>query len=524
MPNPELILHNGIIYPEVDRPTKVEALAVWKGRILQLGSDAEILKLRARSVELLDLKGRSVIPGLSDSHIHLLGYGMLLRTLNLSGTRSIGDIQKALMATATKRPGSSWIVGRGWDQERLGEARYPSRHDLDVARPHPVLLRRICGHVGVANSPALSLAGLDRNTPDPEGGEIQRDPVSGEPTGVLKERALELVQKAIPWDEDEAAAAATGAVKRLARLGLTSLHCIVEDQFEFRLLRRLKDQGKIPQSLYAVLPLSLLRTAIEMGLATEKGEAGFRVGGVKLYLDGSLGARTAALREPYTDDTRSVGMATMSQADLDEKVRDAATSRFQLSIHGIGDRAVEEAAGAIQRANSFDGKAGLRHRIEHSSLTPPSLLNSMRKNGIVCSVQPRFIYSDSWALKRLGPRRILDLYPFRSMLQAGVSLAFGSDAPAEDPNPFEGIWSAVTRPGLPLDERLTVRQAFACYTKGSAYASFSEGYAGTLQPGKRADIVVLDQDPFTCEPAQLKSIHPLATFVEGQPVWSKLSK
>ncbi len=520
MPNPDLILHNGRIYPEADRPNRVEALAVWKGRVFQLGSDREILKLRARSVEVVDLKGRVVVPGLSDSHIHLLGYGTLLRTLDLNGTRSIGDIQKAVKAAAEKRPGASWILGRGWDQERLGEARYPNRDDLDIAGPRPVLLKRICGHVGVANSPALALAGIDRDTRDPEGGEIQRDLASGEPTGVLKERALELVQKAVPQDEEEAAAAIITAAKRLAGLGLTSLQCIVEDQFEFRLLRRLKDEGKIPQSLYAVLPLSLLNAAIAMGLSTEKGEAGFRVGSVKLYLDGSLGARTAALIEPYDDETGSVGMLTMAGADLERVVQDAASSGFQLSIHAIGDRAVEQAMRAIQKANSLDGRGGLRHRIEHSSLTPLSLLSSMRKGRVVCSVQPRFIYSDSWALKRLGPRRIRHLYPFSSMLREGVSLAFGSDAPAEDPNPFEGTWSAVTRPGLPPDERLTVRQAFACYTKGSAYASFSEAYSGTLEPGKRADMVVVDRDPFTCEPAELRNVHPLATFVEGRPAWS----
>ncbi len=523
MPNPELILHNGMIYPEADKPRTAEALAVWKGRILQLGSNREILKLRARSVEVLDLKGRSVIPGLSDSHIHLLGYGTLLRTLDLRGTRSIGEVQRAVVAAAKKRPKASWIVGRGWDQEKLREGRYPNREDLDVAGSRPVLLKRISGHVGVVNSPAMAIAGIDRNTSNPEGGEIQKDPSDGEPTGVLKEQALDLVQRTIPEDEREAAVSITTAAKRLVRLGLTSLHCIVENLFELKLLRRLKHEGKIPQSLYAILPLSLLKYAVTTGLRTETREAGFRVGGVKLYLDGSLGARTAALGEPYSDDPGSTGMLTMARDDVDQVVGDAAGSGFQLLIHAIGDRAVEEAVRAIKKANSPARRGRLRHRIEHSSLTPPSLLPSMRKNGTVCSVQPRFIYSDSWALKRLGLRRISNLHPFRSILRAGVGLAFGSDAPAEDPNPFEGVWSAVTRPGLPSNERLTARQAFASYTKGSAYASFSEAYAGTLEPGKRADMVLLDQDPFRCEPSELRNIHPLATFLEGRAAWSTLS-
>ncbi len=521
MANPDLILHNGRIYPEVDKPKWVEAIAVWNGRVLQTGSDRDILKSRGRSVSVLDLKNHTVIPGLSDSHIHLLGYGTLLRTLDLNGTRSISDIQKAVKAAANKKPGASWIVGRGWDQEKLREARYPNRKDLD-AESRPVLLRRVCGHIAVANSPALALARIDHNTKDPEGGEIERDGASGEPTGVLKEQALALVQDAVPKDHGEARTAIAAAARRLARLGLTSLHCIVEDLFELRLLRQMKEEGKIPQSLYAILPLTLLKDAIATGLATETGEANFRVGGVKLYLDGSLGARTASLTDPYNDEPSSTGMLTMGEEELERVVEDAAGSGFQLSIHSIGDRAVERAVDAIEKANSLRRGTTLRHRIEHASLTPPRLLSRMRTGRIIGSVQPRFIFSDSWALKRLGPRRINHLYPFRSMLQAGIRLAFGSDAPADHPNPFEGVWSAVTRPGLPPSERLTVPQALACYTKTSAYACFSEAYRGTLEPGNRADMVVLDKNPFTCKLEELRTIQPLATYVEGRVVWSRL--
>lgn len=514
--NPDLILHNGRIFPRADGRVRAEAVAVWNGRVTDVGSDRDILGQRARSVEVVDLRKRVVIPGLSDSHIHLLWYGMFLRNVDLAGKRSVKDVQRAVAASARHHPGNSWIIGRGWDQEKLREHRYLNRADLNRFGSHPVFLKRVCGHVAAVNDRALSLSGIGVNTLDPQGGEIVRDPVTGEPTGLLKESAIGLVERVVPRSEVEVRNALVEAAGRLLRLGLTSLHCIVEDSLEFRLLHQLKNEGRIAQSIYAILPLGLLDQAAEMGLTGDRGGNGFRVGGFKVYLDGSLGARTAALFEPYSDESGALGMLRMGVDELVEEAERVSQSGFQLCVHAIGDRAVEAAVAALEKTAKRGKGRSLRHRIEHSSITPPRLITKMRRAGVVASVQPRFIYSDSWAGKRLGPRRLRHLYPFRSMLNAGLNLAFGSDCPVEDPNPFEGVWSAVARPGLSPSQSLSVPEALACYTTGAAFASFSEADHGTLDPGKIADMVVLDRDPFTCSYEVLRRVNAVHTFVGGK--------
>jgi len=514
--NPDLILHNGRIYPWADGRVLAEAVAVWNGRVTDVGSDTDVLRQRARSVEAIDLRRQAVIPGMSDSHIHLLSYGMLLQTVDLAGTRSVRDVQKAVQVSARRRLRDGWIIGRGWDQEKVREHRYLNRADLNQFGSHPVFLKRVCGHVAVANDRALSLSGIGMSTPDPEGGEIVRDPVTGEPTGLLKESAIGLVERAVPRSEAKVRSALVEAARRLLTLGLTSLHCIVEDALELRVLHQLKNEGRIAQSIYAILPLGLLDEAVGIEMSGDRGSNGFRVGGFKVYLDGSLGARTAALFEPYSDEPRALGMLRMTLSDLAEAAGKVSHAGFQLCCHAIGDRAVGLAVAALEKTARGGRGRRLRHRIEHSSLTPPRLITGMKRVGVVASVQPRFIYSDSWARKRLGPRRLRHLYPFRSMLNAGLKLAFGSDCPVEDPNPFEGVWSAVARPGLSPSQSVSVPEALGCYTAGAAFASFSEADRGTLEPGKMADMVVLDRDPFNCSYDALRRIKAVQTFVGGK--------
>jgi predicted amidohydrolase YtcJ len=514
MPNPDIILHNGHIFPRADTHRSVQALSIWNGTVTTIGSDQELLRLEARSVETVDLKGKVVIPGLSDSHIHLLGYGILLQNMDLRNTRSLSEIQKAVQHASNRKRSGSWVVGRGWDHEKLLEGRYPTKHDLSHVH-QPVFLKRVCGHIAVANESALAAAGIDRTTLDPLGGFIERDPTSGEPTGVLREEAVGLVQRVIPLDEDEVMRALELAAKELLRVGLTSLHCIVENATELKALRRLAEAGEIRQSIYAIIPTGLVNKSVKARPSTQNGASRFRIGGVKVYLDGSLGGHTAALTEPYSDDPSS-GVLTKTRGELAEIAEDAGASGFQLSIHAIGDRAVGEALMMIEKTRTAQNGAELRHRIEHASLTPPKLVQKMRKNRVVASVQPSFIQSDTWAEKRLGPLRCRSLYPFRSFVRYGIPLASGSDCPVEDPNPFQGVKSAVVRPGLLPRERLTVREALASYTTGPAFASFAEQYRGTLELGRAADLVVLDRDPFDCPGDELDRINVLGTMVEGE--------
>ena len=502
------------MYPDAKSRSRFEALAVWKGRVTDIGSSQEILKLRSRAATTINLHGKVAFPGFCDSHIHLLSYGMLLRTLDLSKTKSIEEMKQQIARRASFLKPEEWVLGRGWDDEKLREHRYPERRDLDGVASNPVFLKRVCGHMAVANSKALSLSGMGRYTPEPEGGVILRDS-RGDPNGVLKERALDLVEMAVPQSLKETKKSLVLAARRLARLGLTSFHCIVSDANELKALQELKREREIPQSIYAIVPVKLLDQLVSLGLSTQKGEEAFRIGGLKLYLDGSLGARTAALTSAYNDSPASSGMITMSRQELERVAKTAREGGFQLCIHAIGDRAVELAIQIIEEVFGSLKCRKFRHRIEHASLVSGKSILKMGKLGIIASVQPRFIYSDSWAEERLGASRMRSLYPFASMTQEGILLTAGSDCPVEDPNPFEGVWSATARPGLEGKERLTVSQALAAYTTSASFASFCEESRGALVPGNMADIVVLDRDPFECSPEALRRTRVIKTIISG---------
>ena len=438
---------------------------------------------------------------------------MLLHTLDLSSARSIAEIQTMLAKAASRKLKDQWILGRGWDQEKLREHRYPDRSDVDIIA-NPVFFRRICGHVAVANSAALAKAGVNENTPDPFGGEIEKDS-TGKPNGILKERALEIVSRSVPRDEKAAREALLVASQKLLEQGVTSLHCIIEDEQEFKALKDLKHQGKIEQTIYAILPMNMLEQVgsmeDELGVWTN----GFRIGGIKLFLDGSLGARTAALGNPYDDAPGSSGMLTTSKEQLLSVIDKTRDTGLQLCLHAIGDRAVAMGVETLSETLGAGECGKSRHRIEHASLVPPGLMRDMAELGLVASVQPRFIYSDSWAEKRLG-KRISYLYPFKSMLQAGIHLAAGSDSPSDDPSTAEGLWSAVSRPGLPTGENLTPSEALSCYTTGASYASFSENEEGTLDAGKWANMTIVDRDPFESAPEELRKLRVVQTIVRGK--------
>lgn len=514
MPDPDLILHSGKIYPEAGSRRRFEAVAIRRCRVADIGTGKRILALRSKSTNIINLHGRTVMPGFHDSHIHLLNYGMLLRTLDFSRARSIREIKRRVEKWTAATPHTSWVLGRGWDDEKLREHRYPTRDDLDLVSSNPVLLKRICGHIAVANSAALFLAGIDHRAVDPNGGQIVRDS-RGRPNGVLKETAIEVVEKIIP-ESMETKTALAQASRKLAKLGLTSLHCIISNLTELNALRELKREQRVPQSIYAILPVSLVDRLESFRHSGGEGVDRFRIGGVKLYLDGSLGARTAALNQPYHDDPTSSGMMTLSKRELRMVASKARDSKFQLCIHAIGDRAVDLAVQVLGQVFGTKGCKQLRHRIEHASIVNEKSILKMRRLGIIASIQPRFVYSDQWAEERLGSRRLLQLYPFKSMRRAGILLTAGSDCPVEDPNPFEGIWSSIARPGFGQAERLTVSDALTAYTKNPPYASFSENFRGTLAPGNVADMVILDRDPYESSLESLRKAKVVTTIIDGK--------
>jgi len=520
----DLILFNANIHTMNKRKLLARAMAIKGARIFAVGADEEILKLRTRKTTIIDLKQKTVLPGLVDCHVHLGSYAKTLQQVGLRDVLSIKQLQMKLKEAAKQKPVSSWIVARGFDQEKFKEKRMPNRFDLDKAVPnHPVLITRVCGHLNIANSRALELAGIGKTSKISEDAKIEKDPKTGEPTGVLLENAVALVKEAIPKLEDEELLEIYGeACQRAAEKGLTEIHCIIENLSEVRLIQDLRKQGKLRIRINIMVPLeylSDLKTLMaDICLDSER----IKIGCIKIFADGSLGAHTAALNAPYSDDETTKGILISSQEKLEalfEKVHD---SGFQLAIHAIGDRAIETVLAALDDVLKKKPRKDHRHRIEHASVLNPKSIRCMQKLGVIASVQPHFVSSDFWITQRLGERRARWAYPFKSLIRRGVSTCAGSDCPIEPIDPVLGIWAAVTRESPP-QEKLSVDEAIRMYTINAAFAGREEAIKGSIEPGKIADLTVLSQDPYNIEPDNIKSINVEMTIVNGEIVYDRKS-
>jgi len=519
----DLVLLNAKIYTmEPSRPT-ASALAILGDRIIYVGDSDGARQLVGPKTKVVDLEGKTVIPGLIDTHVHMMSFGRSLGWVDLRDARSVSELVSRLRERAESTPAGRWIVGYGWDQERFVERRYPTRWDLDEAsEEHPIVIYRTCLHLCVANSLALQLAGISRETQPPEGGVIELDETLGEPNGVLRETAMELVRRAIPRPSlEEAVVDAERACREAVKHGLTSVHWIMEDPIELRALQRLRAEGRLPLRVYAILPVELAGRLSELGIEMGFGDEWLRIGAVKLFLDGSLGARTAALKEPYSDKPDTSGRLLYGWEELRDLVLAVHRAGLQLVMHAIGDKAIEMALSALENAlNEYPSPH--RHRIEHVSVLNEHLLSRMAKLKVLASVQPHFVVSDFWVDKRLGPRRVRWVYAFKSLLKAGISVSAGSDCPVEPINPFLGIEAAVNRKDNP-EEALSVEEALRLYTINAAYASGEENLKGSIAQGKLADFVILDENPFSVAPEKLGAVCVLATIVGGRPVYLRES-
>lgn len=527
------------------------AVACREGRILAVGSDREVAALAGSRSRVLHLAGSRVTPGFVDSHMHLSWLGLGLGYIDLVGARSVDVLKDLVRSRAARQQAGTWVLGRGWDQELLGVL--PSRHHLDAAAPeHPVLLTRVCGHVAVASSRALQAAGVSRETPDPAGGVIDRDD-GGEPTGVLREDAVDLVRARVPAPGvEELAQALLAGARHAVATGITSVHSNDGDfghglDFVPAAYRRAFELG-MRLRVWWDFPADLLGQVRERGWKSGQGDEWFRVGAAKFFADGSLGGGTAALSEPYADNPRSRGILTVDPADLARAVAQARDGAIQVAIHAIGDRAIEVALDALEgtghrQAHGGHGRDGMgqhdagmgprragagasaRPRLVHCQVMRADLFPRMKACGAVADLQPRFVSSDQrFAGKRLGPARAPLSYAWRSFLDHGIPAAFGSDCPVEPIAPMLGVYAAVTRcdtegepPGgwYPV-QRLTVEEAIRGFTVGAAWAVGEEGEKGTIAPGKLADLVVWDADPFTIDPMELKDVRPLLVVVGGE--------
>jgi hypothetical protein len=465
---------------------------------------------------VIDAKGGSLFLGFVDSHCHPFELGRLKRSVDLRGTTNITGLRLRLLAGVQRAKPGEWVTGMGWDQEAYPGGRMPSREDIDDITPkNPVVLSRVCGHIALLNSRAIDGLGLS----DQAGIEYQRD-ASGRLTGIIKEQALEDAYRRLPRSADRIATDLQSAEAEAARFGLTALHCILSPEGyreELGALAALGASGSLSLRYRVYVPPDAIEFVETEGMK-EKVEGGrVKINGVKIYADGSLGARTAALREPYTDDPTNSGILRQTDEQLTELVARIDALGYQAIIHAIGDRAVEQAINALAPVTGSTNPH--RHRIEHASLLPRDLRSRMARHGIRATVQPLFITSDTWAADRLGEERALDLYPLRSMLSEGLVTSGGSDSPVESMSPILGMWAAMSRGGSNLRESLSLDEALSLYTSNSLSNGFDD-CGNSLIEGSPANFTLLDSDTRGMHPALFRRIGVLATVVEGSAVHS----
>ena len=518
----DLVLTNANVLTMNPSKPHAQAIAIKDHKIVKVGTNQEIKPYIGENTKTINLKEKTVVPGFIDTHAHITGFGKSLKQINLRGVSSIKEIQKKLKKRIQKTPKGQWILGRGWDQDHLTEKRYPTRWDLDKFSPNnPVIFTRVCGHLCVANSQALELADIAKETTPPPAGQIDKDPKTGEPTGILRENAMNLVWKMIPEpSEEELTEACSLACQKAVEAGLTSVHWLTSSPTEIRVIQKLRQQNKLPLRVYIVVSVKLLDHLIDLGLHTGFGDSRVRIGSVKIFSDGSLGARTAALFQPYHDEPTRKGMILYTQEKLNKLVMKAHKADFQLAIHAIGDRAIDMALTVLEKALKEAPKKNHRHRIEHASVLNKRLIQRMRKLKVTASVQPHFVVSDFWVANRVGPSRARWVYPFKTLIQEGVLTTGGSDCPVEPIDPLLGIWAAVAREAFP-EERITVDDALRLYTVNAAYASFEEDIKGSIDVGKLADLVVLSREPHETPPNEIRDVKVEMTIVGGKVVYVK---
>ncbi len=532
-PKPDLILYNGKLHTQHRDAPEAAAVAIAHGRFVALGDDDEVRALAAPGTRAIDLGGRRVLPGLTDAHFHLCSWALSRQRLSLVEASSLADLRRRLAARASETSPGEWILGQGWNETRWPAGDLPSRADLDEAAPdHPVLLWRSDLHMAVANSWALREAGVSSDTPDPPQGRIDRD-AAGRPTGVLREQAVGLVREAAAEpSEDEMVRAVREGSGVLHRLGLTGVHDHrimggADGPPAFHAYQRLRAEDELRLRLWMGIAGERLDEVIALGLRTGFGDPILRVGHVKIFGDGSQGARTAWMVEPY-DDTGDCGMPLTPMGDIAEAVEKADDAGLAVAVHAIGDRTNRELITVFERHARHDGR-GVPHRIEHAQIMQPGDVERLGRLDVAASVQPIHVTDDILLSERSIGDRSRFAYPFRDMLDAGVTLAFGSDAPVADPNPMWGLHAAVTRrdrQGSPRggwypEQRLTVAEAVWGFTMGPAMVSGREPALGSIAPGKLADLVVLDRDIFAIDPMEIYQAEVVMTVFDGEIVYER---
>jgi predicted amidohydrolase YtcJ len=524
------VLHNANIHT-LDAANPTAGALAWDddGRIVAVGSSEELLQ-QFPQAKRVDAAGRTVLPGLIDAHAHLLNLGKSLLNANLAGADSKEEILQRLTAFAVELPADAWLLGRGWDQNRWPEREFPTAADLDQAFPdRPVWLERVDGHAGWANSAAMRAVQRDLGGEwQPDGGRILRE--DGRPTGVFIDNAMALLDAASPAPGTAAMELALRrALAESVRHGLTGVHDMGVSLPELALMRRFADAGQLPLRVtaYADGDNAMLTALCALGPLQHRGGR-LQMRGVKLYADGALGSRGAALLDDYSDEPGHRGLLVTAPEDLETAMRKAKACGLQVAAHAIGDGANRSVLELFERVLGADAKGDHRWRVEHAQVVSVDDIPRFRALGVVASMQPTHATSDMpWAGDRVGPDRLAGAYSWRSFLDAGVRLPFGSDFPVEAVEPMFGLYATVTRqdekgnpPGgwLP-GERLSLLEALHGFTTEAAFAGFAEQSVGRLAVGLRADFIVLDSNPFAIRPEALRTLPVRSTWVDGREVY-----
>lgn len=533
----DLILTNARVYTVDPQQPWAEAVACRDGRILAVGAAADLRALTTAATTVIDCKGRLLLPGLTDAHTHFLAYAVRRRQVSLFGLTDLEAVRARLAgAVAAARPGE-WIQGWGWDSNRWETQ--PTAAFLDAIAPdNPIVLARMDMHTWWVNSRVLDIAHVTAETPDPPESHIHRD-AAGRPTGLFSEwNAIDLIQQHIPRpDEATLAGWLTEAVREANRLGLTGIHdqrVEREGRESLRLFQRLRREGSLSLRVHANIAADYLREAAQLGLQSGFGDDNLWLGHVKAFADGTMGSRTAHMLAPFEEEPDNTGIVVTSTDERWRLIVDAAEAGFPISVHAIGDRAVRETLDVMSEWAATRGattQLPMPQRIEHVQLIDPADLGRLAEHGIVGSVQPVHLQTDWRTADRVWGRRARYAYAFRSLLDRGTALAFGSDAPVAPLNPLIGIYTAVTRQdetgepagGWYSQERLTVAEAVAGYTMGPARLSGKADRFGSITPGKYADLVVLSDDLFAIAPDEIAVVEPVMTIFDGRVVYDQVS-
>jgi predicted amidohydrolase YtcJ len=529
----DLIVTNARIYTVDEARPRAQALAVKDGRFLFAGSEREAMALRGPSTRVVDAGGHTIIPGMVDAHAHLLGLGEALQQVDLTGTRSYDDVVARVVAAAKGVPAGKWILGRGWDQNDWADTRFPTHDALTRAVPNnPVYLTRVDGHAGLANAAAMRAANVTAKTPDPRGGRLERD-ASGAPTGVFVDNAQGLVERVIPPPTRDDKQKALGlAIADAHRYGLVGIHDAGESRSTIDLMEDMAKAGDLPFRLYVMISDDSAALAHYMSIGPRSGlyDNHLWVRAIKLYADGALGSRGAALLEPYSDDPKNNGLLVSAPAHIEAVAERALASGFQVATHAIGDRGNRIVLDAYEKALEAHPTADHRFRVEHAQILNHDDIPRFAQLGVIPSMQAVHQTSDMyWAGSRLGIGRLLGAYAWRSLLNTGVVVPNGSDFPVEAVNPLFSFHSAVSREdadnwptgGWMPEQRMTRTEALESMTIWPAYAAFQEQIMGSITPGKLADFVILDRDIMTVPERDILGTSVLATYIGGKAVYER---